>query len=77
MSAISGHPLQFYYYFFIMLTLTVDTVFRSAKSLLSVNMVLWTVAGAISPVVVNVYSNGSADTGQTDETIKMTTKICV
>ena len=35
-----------------MLTLTVDTVLGSALSPLSVNMVLFTVTGAISPVIV-------------------------
>ena len=47
-----------------MLTLTVDidTVFGSALSPLSVNMVLFNVTGAISPVIVNVYTNGSVYT---------------
>ena len=42
-----------------MLTLTVDTVFGSELSPLSVNMVLLTVLGVYSPVIVNVYTNGS------------------
>ena len=42
-----------------MLTLTVDTVFGSALSPLSVNMILFTVTGMISPIIVNVYTNGS------------------
>ena len=33
--------------------------FGSALSPLSVNMVLFTVTGAISPVIVNVYTNGA------------------
>ena len=45
-----------------MLTLTVDTVFGSSLSPLSVNMVLLSVTGAISPVIVNVYTNGSVYT---------------
>ena len=45
MPAINGHPLQFNFMFFIMLTLTVDT--GSAFSPLSVNVVLWTKTGAI------------------------------
>ena len=45
-----------------MLTLTVDTVFGSALSPLSVNIVLFTVTGAISPVIVNVYTNWSVYT---------------
>ena len=63
-SAINGHLSQsyFFFFFFIMLTLTVDTVFVSALSPLSVNMVLWTITGAISPVIFNVYANGSVDT---------------
>ena len=48
--------------FFIMLTLMVDTVFGSALSPLSVNMVLFTVTGAISTVIVNDYTNGSVYT---------------
>ena len=62
MSAITGHLLQFNYYYFIMLTLTVDTVFVSILSPLSVNMVLWTVTGAISLIIVNIYTNRSVDT---------------
>ena len=53
MSAINDHLLKFI--FSIKLTLTVDT----ALSPLSVNIVLFTVTGAISPVIVNVYTNGS------------------
>ena len=34
----------------------------SALFPLSVNMVLWIITGAISPVIVNVYTNGSVDT---------------
>ena len=34
----------------------------SALSPLSVNIVLFTVTGAISPVIVNVYTNGSVYT---------------
>ena len=49
-------------FFFIMLTLTVDTVFGSVLSPLSVNMVLFTLTGAISPVIDNVYTNGSVYT---------------
>ena len=49
-------------FFFIMLALTVDTVLGSALSPLSVNMVLFTVTGAISPVIINVYTNGSVYT---------------
>ena len=45
-----------------MLTLTVDTVLGSALSPLSVNMFLFTVMGARSPVIVNVYTNGSVYT---------------
>ena len=45
-----------------MLTLTVDTVFGSALSPLSVNMILFTVTGAISLVIVNVYTYGSVYT---------------
>ena len=46
-----------------MLTLTVDTfIWGSALSLLSVNMVLFTITGAISPVIANVYTNGSVYT---------------
>ena len=48
--------------FFIMLTLTVDTVFWVCIMPLSVNMVLFTVTGAIFPVIVNVYTNGSVYT---------------
>ena len=48
-----------------MLTRTVDTVFGSALSPLSVNMILFTVTGAISPVIVNVYTNGSVFTNGT------------
>ena len=40
-------------FFFIMLTLT-----------LSVNTILFTVTGAISPVIVNVYTNGSVYTNR-------------
>ena len=42
-----------------MSTLTVDTFLGSVLLPLSVNMVLVTVMGAISPVIVNVYTNGS------------------
>ena len=45
-----------------MLTLTVDTLFRSALSPLSVSMVFFTVTGVISPIIVNVYTNGSVNT---------------
>ena len=45
-----------------MLTLTVDTVFGSILSPLSVNKVLFTVTGEISPVIINVYTNGSVNT---------------
>ena len=45
-----------------MLTLTVDTVFWPALSPLSVNMILFTVTGSISPVIVNVNINGSVYT---------------
>ena len=45
-----------------MLTLTVDTVLGSALSPPSVNMVLFTVVGAISPIILNVYTNGSVYT---------------
>ena len=48
--------------FFIMLTLTDDTVIGSAVSPLSVSMILFTVTGAISSVIVNVYTNGSVHT---------------
>ena len=48
--------------FFIMLTLTSDTVFGSALTPLTVNMVQLTVTGAISPVIVKVYTNGSGYT---------------
>ena len=49
-------------FFLIMLTLTVDTVLGSALSPLSVKMILFTLTGAISPVIVNVYTNGSVYT---------------
>ena len=49
-------------FIFIMLTLTVDTVFGSALPPLSVNTVLFTVTGAISPDIVNVCTNGSVYT---------------
>ena len=42
----------------------VETVFWSALSPLSVNMVLFTVTGAISPVIVNIYTNGSVYTNR-------------
>ena len=45
-----------------MLTQTVNTVFGSALSPLSVNLILFTVTGAISPAIVNVYTNGSVYT---------------
>ena len=48
--------------FFIMLILTVDTFFGSVLSPPSVNMVLFSVTGALSPVIVNVYTNGSVYT---------------
>ena len=49
-------------FFSIMLTLTVDTVLGSELSPLRVNMVLFTITGALSPVIVNVYTNGSVYT---------------
>ena len=42
-----------------MFSLTVDTFLGSKLSPLSVNMVLFTVTGAIPTVIVNVYTNGS------------------
>ena len=45
-----------------MSTLTVDTILGSVLLPLSVNMVLFTVTGAISPVIVNVYTNRSVYT---------------
>ena len=45
-----------------MLTQTVDIVFGSILSPLSVNMALFTVTGEMSPVIVNVYSNRSVYT---------------
>ena len=58
MSAINGDHLKFQ--FFILLTITIDAVFfGSALSPLSVNMVLFTTTGARSPIIVNVYTNGS------------------
>ena len=49
---------NFIFIFFMMLTLTVDTVIWVCIMPLSVNMVMWILAGAISPVIVNVYTNG-------------------
>ena len=49
--------------FFIMLTLTVNTVFWGSALLpLSVNMFLHTVAGTISLVILNVITNWSVYT---------------
>ena len=55
MSAKKCHIL----FFFIILTLTVDTGFLSP---LSVNMILFTVTGKVSSVIVNVNTNGSVYT---------------
>ena len=52
MSARNGHILHF----FVMLTLTVDTVF--CFCVIAAYLDLWTVTGAISFVIVNVYTNG-------------------
>ena len=59
MSAKNGHLLYFFYNALV----TVDAVvFGSALWPLSVNIVLFTVTGAISLVIVIVHTNGSVDT---------------
>ena len=60
-------------FIFIMLSLMVDTDFWVCIIALSVYTVLFTVTVAMSPVIVNVYTNGSVYTnGCYKETIKFT-----